>query len=131
MNQKKLLVRLASLVIFIFLVNTLSYKFYWYSSMWWFDMFMHFLGGAWVALFVVWIFKYQAIDNSKIFKITLGVLTVAISWEIFEFLVDGNLAKDGISVLDSISDVFLGLAGGLTAIFYSMKRLMNVTLDKV
>jgi hypothetical protein len=99
--------------------------------MWWFDMFMHFLGGAWVALFVVWIFKYQAIDNSKIFKITLGVLTVAISWEIFEFLVDGNLAKDGISVLDSISDVFLGLAGGLTAIFYSMKRLMNVTLDKV
>lgn len=131
MNRRKLLIRLAALIIFIFLVNSLSYKFYWYQSIWWFDMFMHFLGGFWLSLYLIWFLNPKEINSKIIIRIILGVFVIGIMWEFYEFYVDDTLAKNGISSLDSTSDMFFDLAGGLTAIVYFMKRFMTVSINKV
>lgn len=127
MNRKKLFIRLAVLVIVVFLINTLSFKFYWYSSMWWFDMFMHFLAGFWLSLCIIWLLKLENFSFKNILKIILFVLIIGLLWEMYEFYVDDNIARNGISTLDSTSDLFFDLAGGFSAILYVTKRFMNKT----
>lgn len=94
-------------------------------------MFMHFLGGFWLSLYLIWLFNPQEINLKTVTKVILGVFLIGIMWEFYEFYVDDNLAKNGISFLDSTSDMFLDLTGGLTAIIYFMKRFMNVLPNKV
>jgi len=94
-------------------------------------MFMHFLGGFWLSLYLIWLLNPKEINLKTIFRIMVGVFIIGIMWEFYEFYVDDTLAKNGISILDSTSDMFLDLTGGLTAVFYFMKRFMNVSINKV
>lgn len=129
MNKKKLFSRIALLIVFISITNFLAMKFYWYSSIWYFDMFMHFMGGFWLGLGFLALFFYKKpfrvsdFNFSFIFKIILGVLLIGIFWEIFEILVDKTISHNGFNTLDTFSDLFFDLAGGLFAIFYFLKRL--------
>ncbi len=122
MTRKKLSIRVGSLVLFIFLVNFLAMKFYWYSSIWWFDMPMHFMGGLWLGLVFVWFFWGQEFNYKLVLKIILGVLIVGISWEVFEVLLNNYTIRDPFSTLDTISDVCFDLAGSFFAILYSLKK---------
>ncbi len=126
MNRKKLFNRLASLVIFISLVNFLALKFHWYYSMWWFDMPMHFLGGMWVGLFVIWFLAERDLSAKEIGQVILGVFVVAFAWEVFEFVLNAETVKNTFDLRDTVSDLFFGLSGGFTAIFYVFLRIMNI-----
>lgn len=90
-------------------------------------MFMHFLGGFWLVLYLAWFFNPKEINLKVILKMISGVLLIGLLWEVYEFYVDDNIAKNGISILDSTSDLFLDLAGGFSAILYVMKRFMSKT----
>src|SRR3989344_6115892 len=57
MDRKKFFKRIVYLIFFIFIVHFFANKFYWYSSIWYFDIIMHFLGGLWVGLFFIWFKK--------------------------------------------------------------------------
>ena len=128
MKRKKLSIRVGSLVVFIFIVNYLAMNFYWYWSIWWFDMPMHFLGGFWLGLFLIWLFPLEKMSGKMIFKIILGVLLIGIFWEIFEVIVNNNTLQLPFNTLDTLSDIFFDLAGGTFAVFYFLKRIMF--LDK-
>jgi len=91
MDFKRLLIRLVSLIFFIFLLNYLAMKFYWYSSIWYLDMPMHFLGGVWLGLIFIWFFKLNEIRIKVILKIILCVLLVGILWEFFENIVNSYI----------------------------------------
>lgn len=123
MDKRKLLKYIVFLMFVIFLANNIALKFYWYYSISWFDMLMHFLGGLWVGLF----FSYIFYDKNPFFKqlltVILCVLSVGILWEIFEFFI-GAIAHDPFSIRDTTSDIFFDLAGGLFAIFYCLKKTM-------
>jgi len=124
-NRKKLFIRSASLVFFIFLINLVALKFYWYYSIWYFDMIMHFLGGFWLGLILFWVFSIQEVSLKLIFKMILCVLLVSISWEIFEMIVGRIIIQNSLNtMLDSISDIYFDLAGGTLAIVYFLKRIM-------
>lgn len=126
MDSKKLLIRLLSLIFLIFLLNYLAMRFYWYSSIWYFDMPMHFLGGLWLGLALIWFFKIKDISLKSIFYLILGVLLIGVLWEVFEIIIDKIITGNLFNTLDTISDIFFDLAGGTFAIFYFIKRIMFI-----
>lgn len=112
----------------IFIANSLALKFYWYFSIWWSDMFMHFLGGLWEGLFFIWFFSIinfsflklslEVVNFRLIYKTVLFVLLIGILWEFFEFFSNNYIGHDPFNALDTISDVFFDLAGGAFSILY-------------
>ena len=133
MEKRKLLVRLATLVFFIFIVNYIAKEFYWYSSIWWFDMLMHFLGGLWLGLVFIWLFFGKEINSKLFLKIILGVFLIGFFWEIFEIIVNNFTIKDSFNILDTISDLCFDVAGGIFALwyFYFSKRIMFKEKNKI
>lgn len=124
MNKKKLLVRITSLILFICVLDLMAMKFYWYTSMWWFDMPMHFLGGLWVGLALIWFLKPKELNFPIVFRIILGVFLVGLAWEIFEIIVNQLAAQDPFNTLDTLSDLCFDLAGAFFSIIYFAKRIM-------
>ena len=123
MDRKKLIKRLIYLIFFILVVNFLANKFYWYSSVWYFDMIMHFLGGFWIGLASFYTFSLQSVSDKLIFKILLLVLFIGLGWEVFEILVNDVMAQNSFNFLDTLSDIFFDLSGGLCAMLYLWKKL--------
>ncbi|MEK7104648.1 MAG: hypothetical protein AAB868_01240 [Patescibacteria group bacterium] len=126
MDSRNLLIRLVTLIFLIFLLNYLAMKFYWYSSIWYFDMPMHFLGGLWLGLALIWFFKIKEISWKVILEIILGVLLIGVFWEAFEIIIDKTITGNLFNVLDTISDIFFDLAGGTFALLYFLKRIMSI-----
>jgi hypothetical protein len=121
-DRKRLFKILTHLVISIFLVNCVAVRLYWYYSIWYFDMPMHFFGGLWVGLALIWFLSYKNSSLELSFKlicqIILGVLLIGFLWEVFEILVNNIIAQNQFNTLDTISDIFFDLAGGTFAVFY-------------
>ncbi len=130
-NRKKFSIRVISLIFFILALDVIASKFHWYFTIWWFDMPMHFLGGIWVGLALLWYFPLKSLFFKEVFKIIFGVLIVAIFWEIFEILVDKVIAQNPFNALDTLSDIFFGMAGGVVSIFYFFRRIMIKRESKV
>ena len=144
MDRKKLLKSLVCLMFLIFIANSLALKFYWYFSIWWFDMFMHFLGGLWEGLFFIWFFSIinfpflklslEVVDFRLIYKTILFVLLIGIFWEFFEFFANNYIGHDPFSILDTVSDVFFDLVGGAFSIlyfFFYFKKITPIKENKV
>ena len=129
--SRKFLVRLICLIFLIFILNYLAMKFYWYSSMWYFDMPMHFLGGIWLALALSWFFKIKEISLSLVIKIIFGVLIIGVLWEIFEIIVNNYTTQNPFNLLDTLSDIFFDLSGGCFAILYFLKKIMPIAENKL
>lgn len=123
MDRKRLFKILAYLVILIFLVNYVAVRLYWYNSIWYFDMPMHFAGGLFLGLAFVWLLNIQSISIKVVFKIILGVLLIGVGWEIYEIVVNNIIAQNPFNTLDTISDVFFDLAGGTTAVLYYLTKI--------
>ena len=109
----------------------MAIKLYWYFSIWYFDMPMHFLGGFWVGLALIWLFPLEKIDFKFFIKIILGVLWISILWEVFEVILNNNTTLFPFNTLDTFSDICFDLSGGATALLYFSKRIMLKEVDKV
>lgn len=131
MNRKKLLIRIISIIFFIFTLNLIAMKLYWYYSIWWLDMPMHILGGFWIGLVFFWYFRFEKLSFVSVSKIILGVLVIAIGWEVFESLLDKTITQNPFNALDTFSDLCFGIAGGLLSVFYFFKRVMFRKQNKV
>ncbi len=133
MNPKKFLIRLALLIFFIFLLNYLATKFYWYSSVWYLDMLMHFLGGFWLGLVSIYLFPslFKVNPLRSILKIFFIVLFIGIGWEIFEILIDKFITQNSFNLLDTASDIFFDVAGGLVAVFYFFRQIIPIQENTV
>lgn len=100
----------------------------WYFHFWWFDILMHTLGGLILGLVGFWFFirlGYAGSDRSLFLKVLLGVLVIAIGWEIFEFQYD--IYGKGNYVLDTTLDLIMAVIGmylGGKIVLRSMRRLL-------
>jgi hypothetical protein len=126
MDQKALIRRVAILIVLIFIANTLAMKFYWYYSIWWFDMPMHFFGGFWLSWTAVWLLLKLKLKPGLI-KVMIWVLMIGAGWEIFEILAHNVPLGEPINYLDIFSDICFDLAGGLAATFFL--PMQNGTID--
>lgn len=126
MDRKKLLKILAYLIFFIFVVHFFANIFYWYYSIWYFDMPMHFLGGFWWGLVLICFLFSEESDFRLISKVILSVLVIGILWELYEVLFYNYLGQNPFDILDTLSDVLFDLAGGSFAILYFFKRIVSI-----
>ncbi|HSE56981.1 MAG TPA: hypothetical protein VLB02_02770 [Candidatus Paceibacterota bacterium] len=129
--RKTLVLRALLLVLFIFAVNALAMKFYWYTAMLWFDMPMHFLGGVFLALATGVCLSRQLLEKPfrQVLPILLiSVLCFGVLWELFEYSVQTVIRFAQLAnIPDSFSDLFFDMLGGsIGAIFvYRLKRRYN------
>ncbi len=125
MDRKKLVKYILFLMFLIFAGHLLATKFYWYYSIFWFDMVIHFLGGFWVALFFIWFLQLKDTFSPSAKQILLYVFAVAVLWEIFQYFVNNVMGLTPFRPLNTFSDICFGVAGGLAAYFYvSRKKIM-------
>lgn len=110
------------LVVFLMaiaLVNAFASAYYWYWVMRWFDMPMHFAGGAWLALFGAW-WQYgrlgivphkfiQFLGTCLVFVISIGLL-----WEVYEATVSFFTVGHMNDIVDTVGDVVFDILGGVT-----------------
>jgi len=127
MERKKLFKISAYLVIFIFIINYIATKLYWYYSIWWFDMPMHFLGGLFIGLGCIWFLFHKELPLELswklVLKVFLSVLLIGVLWELFEIVFYQIIAQSPFHALDTIHDIFFDLAGGVFAIIFFFKKL--------
>jgi len=100
---------------FIFIVNTLALKFYWYSSIWYLDIIMHFLGGLWLGIFFIYAYVRSARTNISIPYLLVFVFFIGLLWEFFELGVYNYIGGNAFDALDTFTDLCFDLVGGWVA----------------
>ncbi|MEI6400505.1 MAG: hypothetical protein WCO58_03230 [bacterium] len=113
-------------ILIVWGLNTLAHKFYWYSSIWWFDMPMHFLGGYFLGLLMLLVIAYtdkQSSNREKIIITLLGVFAIGVMWEGYEYAIQILTGSNLANPLDSTSDLFFDMAGGTFSLIL-LRRLM-------
>ncbi len=94
-----------------------DYGYYWTVD--WYDIMMHFLGGLWTALFVIWISdSFPSFGLGRFISlrnILLWTIAVGVAWEVFELVMGFSdlLMSDYWS--DSILDLIMDTIGGFAA----------------
>jgi len=126
MIRKNFPLFLLFLIFLIAILHFLATSFYWYWSIWWFDIPMHFLGGAWVAGVSLWLyflsdyFKKNPVNKKKIFLI--AILTaglIGFLWEVFEFSLSQLVVFNSLnSWMDTFSDFIMDILGAVGAALY-------------
>ena len=121
MVRKSLLLYTALVLIALLAVlHFIAGAFYFYWTIWWYDLMTHTLGGFIGALVILWFIKSQ--DNFKTFLITLGCLiAVGIVWEVFEYIYDIAALTDYWQ--DTFSDLAFDGLGAIAACLYAMRVL--------
>jgi hypothetical protein len=118
---------LLALVVAVLHNVAISLSFYWLFP--WFDIMMHFLGGLWSGLFIVWLVIWQKNNYDFSLKKYLilglaGALIIGTIWELFELVTKLTFLETNF-ITDTILDFIMDSIGGLIAGFYSFKKLSN------
>jgi len=104
------------LIIVVLQAAAFSYSLYYLYP--WYDIMMHFLGGIFVALLLVWFVFYSRYLHvikktwkNVILVALFGTLLVGIGWEVFEYLLD-IIPEEGYRE-DTTIDLIMDLLGAL------------------
>lgn len=122
--NKKIFITLILSALLLFL-HVGAIKFGWYYLFYEFDMLPHFLGGL-VVFLIIYNFALIFEKEIKISKILLLVFFVTIGWEFFEIYLDNTFGVEYARTFDSVSDIFLGMAGATIGAFFTAKINKNI-----
>ncbi len=111
-------IAIAVLGLLIALLHFLANMFFLYWAWWWFDIFMHFLGGLFVGLSILWLVAYEVPIGIRPFipqflTVVLGVFFVGLVWELFEYLTGLHTALN--YTRDTVFDLAMDIVGALSA----------------
>lgn len=107
------------LVLFFAFLHVLALHFYFYWTVWWFDIFMHVLGGFIFGTLFALLLLHSASGRGKSFLLIIcGALVAGILWEIFEYKTGLTFTTAGNYMIDTISDLLSDVVGGLSAYIY-------------
>lgn len=119
MPRERLLRFLGGLIAVIVLFHLTAIRLDLYWNLWWFDIFLHLMGGAWLSLALLWLIYYSGYipaPHRPLFRefllVMFLVLAIGILWEVFEWSVGATFAIEGYW-LDTMSDIACDVAGGL------------------
>lgn len=126
-----------------FLLNQIATERNLYWSVEEFDSLVHFFGGAFAALFFIWIYFFSGYfkPEKRGFKDFLlvsliGMVFVSVSWEIYELLIGEAIFAGDNYAYDTALDFLMDFLGGLTACMYgyikeidSIKRELTKIAD--
>lgn len=113
---RRLIAYAASVGIGVLLLNSVANAFYWYVSIPWFDMFMHTLGGVFVALLGGAFLARRLVEltpRELFITVALFVFIIGLGWEYYEYIVQFYIKNVHLAdVSDSISDLICDMIGG-------------------
>jgi hypothetical protein len=131
MTKNKHILSLTILIALIAFLHIFAMKFNLYFAIWWFDLAMHFLGGLWCGLFVVYCFAEHQKRLGKSLKVSdvflagiVGAIVIGSAWEVYEYVFGLTYTSKSSYRLDTILDMCMDVLGGLVAAF-SLKRLYS------
>ena len=118
------------LLIVIGVLDFFANKLYFYWTIWWFDMLMHFISGFCIGMVGVLIWQYcfdkdLSLKKSMLLSILFS-FSVGILWEVFELRFEITSISEGIVYYsDTISDLVLDVGGGILGSFYGHHLLLK------
>ncbi len=133
MNKSRFPNFLLLFIVMIGVANAFANHFYLYWKISWLDMLMHFLGGIWIGLAILWMYylsgKFKDIPENRrrvsyvyILAITVTAV-IGIFWEIFEFNLDFFIVFNEFNgFYDTASDILLALIGAIIVAKYFVHR---------
>jgi len=98
-----------------------------YIRFWFYDIFMHILGGMGIAMSVYCVILFLKRDNIKndLWKMLLLVLAAGLSWELFEvyFNIAGSRLWTTPYYIDTVKDLINDMIGAIIVIFIIKKQI--------
>ena len=126
------------ITVFLILAEFSYTKFIWFKSILFIDKPLHFLGGVLVASLFLYLFEARpdlfSLSQNKFVSLVMIVsfaALIGLFWEFYEALVEyyffrySDFSVFNMTPIDTLSDLFLDLLGGLSAgilYLYSIKR---------
>jgi hypothetical protein len=104
--------------------------FYIYWSVWWFDIFMHFLGGIAAGLLALWLYSQGNRRGNEFWAALLGALIIGIAWEVYEYAAGVTYALDAYT-FDTATDLVMDLVGALVPVWYVRRGLIKEQYSNV
>lgn len=87
-------------------------EFFLFWRLWWFDVLLHFLGGAWAALASAWALALFGVRLSSA-RILGCALAIGIGWEVLEYVLD--FPREEAYLLDLATDIVMDALGAVFA----------------
>lgn len=120
-------------IIMIGVANALAVHFFLYWKLLWLDIPMHFLGGVWIGLTVLWLYylsgRFKDIPENRrrvpyVYGLTGAVTAVlGMFWELFEFSLDVLISFNEFNgFCDTASDIILAVIGALLVAKYFISK---------
>ena len=135
MWRKRLPYVLMILIGVIGLINSLAIYNSWYWKYRFLDIPMHFLGGLFIAVFMLWLVlirgrQVKPLGTTSKKKVRLlaliSVLIIGLSWEVFEFRSDVLIIfAEVFSWADTASDILFDLIGATLGFLWFEKHYYN------
>lgn len=120
-------------LIAIAVVNGLADVNHWFWIYRWFDMPMHFAGGAWLAGFGVWWqYSRRGVIESRFLQLfgvcLIYALSIGLLWEAYEAVVSFLTVGHMNSISDTLGDLLFDILGGTTvAILIFIRAKLKTT----
>lgn len=112
----------------LMLVGVLNYfatRYHLYWSVYEFDSLVHFLGGATLSVFFLWLYFFSGFFNPAKRSLTrfllisiVGAMFVAVCWEIYELLLGEAAMNKAAYPYDTSMDIIMDTLGMVAACFY-------------
>lgn len=122
-------------LVFIFLAQILGSVVNLYSSLWWWDLFVHFLSGIFTSyISIIVLDRFKILKNkNKWFNVIFIIcfsLAIASCWEFFEFTADKITGGDTQWVIktgvdDTMEDMLVAFAGSIVFALYYFKNIFK------
>jgi hypothetical protein len=129
--KRILLAEIFFIGISVAVLHKIALSLFLYWNVWWFDIMMHFLGGALISLITLFFiydskfFNFKIKNKAIIFCAAVGMtLIIGLGWELWEIYVGFiDIYVDG---PDSFLDLIMDVAGAVAVYLYSKEKICKM-----
>ncbi len=129
--KRILLAEIFFIGISVAVLHKIALSLFLYWNVWWFDIMMHFLGGALISLITLFFIydlrflNFKVKNKIVIFSAAVGMtLIIGLSWELWEIYVGFiDIYVDG---PDSFLDLITDVLGAIAAYLYSKEKIWKM-----
>jgi hypothetical protein len=96
-----------------------------YETTWWADTIMHFLGGLWTYLFILWVshtqYGVKLLPYTSARNLLIIILFVGVAWELLELALGFTNVSDPRYPFDTPKDLVMDMLGAVVGLFFFKK----------
>ena len=128
LSRTPTLIGIAALAVVMLSLHLAAYAFFFYWSVWWYDLMMHGVGGFLIGSLAAWAVAFPLRNIVRISPMLfIGIVTLfgGLMWEVFEYVVgfQNYFSSTRVYTIDTVSDIAMDLLGALLAFYIFRKAL--------